>query len=218
MKDKVTPTQRMLNIWALVLIVWALYRANFKMPDWFDEFLAKPMVFILPVYYYIKTSEKKSFLASTWFHGKSIVKDIVEGIVIGGVFFASAILAQFMKYHRLMPKLSDGGESGLPIIVAMAFATAISEEILSRGFVLKRLYEASKNLYTSIFFSSILFFFLHIPILFASGKMGGNMLLVVIMTDMLLSVITSFVYLQRKSLVLPIFIHAFYNLSIILFI
>ncbi len=218
MKDKVTPTQRMLNIWAIILIIWALYRANFKMSDVFDEFIAKPMVFILPVAYYIRTVEKKRFFPAVWFHGKSVANDLLEGLIIGGIFFASAILAHFLKYKTLIPTTTDAGGNSMPVIITLAFATAVSEEILSRGFVLKRLYEESKNLYTSIFYSSLLFFFLHIPILFTSSKVSGNMLLVVMVTDILLSIISSFVYLQKKSLILPILIHAFYNLAIILFI
>ena len=59
MKSKATPTQKALNLWAVVLIVWAIYRAKFKLPEWFDEFVAKPIVFVLPVYYYIQKIEKK---------------------------------------------------------------------------------------------------------------------------------------------------------------
>jgi membrane protease YdiL (CAAX protease family) len=99
-----------------------------------------------------------------------------------------------------------------------ALATGISEEILSRGFVLKRLYEDSKNILTSSFFASILFFFLHVPILFTNIKLTGNLLLFFMVTDIILSLFNSFVFLIRKSLFLPIFIHALYNITLLLFI
>jgi membrane protease YdiL (CAAX protease family) len=100
----------------------------------------------------------------------------------------------------------------------MALMTGISEEILSRGFVLKWLYAESKNIYTASFFASILFFFLHVPILFTNLKLTGNLLLMFMAMDMILSLVNSFVFLERKNLVLPILIHTFYNLSIILFL
>ena len=63
MKDKkVTPTQKALNLWAVILIVWSVYRTYFKLPEWFDEFVAKPVVFVLPVLVYIKSVEKKEIL------------------------------------------------------------------------------------------------------------------------------------------------------------
>ena len=66
MKDKkaVTPTQKALNLWAVILIVWSVYRTYFKLPEWFDEFVAKPAVFVLPVFVYIKWVEKKEILSS----------------------------------------------------------------------------------------------------------------------------------------------------------
>ena len=65
MKQKTSPTQKALNVWAIVLIIWALYRAKFRtdLPIWFDEFIAKPAVFILPIYYYISRYEKKNFFS-----------------------------------------------------------------------------------------------------------------------------------------------------------
>ena len=60
MKSKVTATQRALNLWAVILIIWSVYRAKFRLPEWLDEFIAKPLVFILPVYYYIRKIEKKT--------------------------------------------------------------------------------------------------------------------------------------------------------------
>ena len=104
----------------------------------------------------------------------------------------------------------------LLMYVLISFASSFTEEALSRGFVLKRMYEESRNPFTAIFFSSFLFFFLHIPILFTSNLYGID-LLKVMMTDLLLSFAVSFAYLERKSLLVPILIHAFYNLSIYLF-
>lgn len=220
MREKITPTQKALNIWAIILIIWAIYRAKFRMPDWFDEFIAKPLVFIFPVYYYINRVEKKDFLDDVYLKTKKFVFDILLGLLIGGGFFLISILANYLKFHKLFlfNQQNQLGFQGLLMVMLMAIATGISEEILSRGFVLKRLYEESKNVFTSSFFASILFFFLHVPILFTNMKISGNILLMFMATDMILSLVNSFIFLERKSLILPILIHAFYNLSIILFI
>lgn len=218
MADKqVSPTQRVLNVWAVILIIWSIYRANLHLPEWFDEFIAKPTVFILPVFYYISVVEKKEFFSSLWFSTKKIFGDIVWATIIGSVFFGSILFANFLKAKQI----GFNGSYGLLqliLIILMALATAASEEILSRGFVLKRLYEDSKNIYTSSFFASVLFFFLHVPMLFTNIRFTGNLILLFMATDMILSLVNSFAFLQRRSLIVPILIHAFYNLSIILFI
>ncbi len=187
------------------------------MPDWFDEFIAKPIVFIVPVYYFIEKYEKKEFFSYLYLKVKTFWADVGLGIVIGAVFFLSAILANLVKLKKFV-LLPNASPTSLILTVTIAVATGISEEILSRGFVLKKLYEESKNIYTSSFFASILFFFLHVPILFTNYKLTGNMILLVMFTDLILSLVNSFIFLERKSLVLPILIHAFYNLALVLFV
>lgn len=221
MKQKTSPTQRVLNTWAIVLIIWSIYRAKFQtnLPLWFDEFIAKPLVFLMPVYYFITRLEKKDFFEGIDFKSKVKFGDVVLGTVIGLFFFASGLLSNYVKYGKLAP--SPDASLSVNMIVLYVFvslATAISEEVLSRGFVLKRLFEDSKNLITSSFLASILFFFLHVPILFTSQKIVGFLLLRVMVTDMILSLAISILYLQRRSLIIPILIHAFYNMSIYLFL
>lgn len=222
MKDKTTskvsPTQRALNVWAVILIIWSIYRANIRMPDWFDEFIAKPIVFILPVYYYLSHVDKKNFFQAIWFKPKQLLRDIAYGVGIGVIFFITSIAANYVKFHKLLHISGSLTLQGIGHITILAVATGISEEILSRGFVLKKLYEESKNVYTSSFFASILFFFLHVPILFTTAKISGNTLLLFMATDLILSLVNCFIYLDRKSLVVPILIHAMYNIALAFFV
>ena len=48
--------------------------------------------------------------------------------------------------------------------------------------------------------------------------MTGTVILQVMMTDIALSVVVSVLYLQRRSLLLPIIIHAFYTFSLTFFL
>jgi len=218
MRKGASATQKALNLWAIILIVWSIYRANLKMPDWFDEFLAKPLIFILPVYYYITKIEKKNFFREILVEKKQIVKDLLLGFAIGLIFVFSAILGNFIKYKRIVLFSTPASIQSVLFFLLIALATGISEEVLSRGFVLKKLYEESKNILTSSFFASLLFFFLHVPILFTNIKISGGLLLLFMVTDISLSLVLSFIFISRKSLILPILVHAFYNLAIILFI
>jgi len=219
-KKPVSPTQKVLNLWAVILIIWSVYRAKFFMPEWFDEFIAKPLVFVLPVYLYIKKVEKKDFLPSILLTTKNIFKDIYLAIIIGFVFALSAFFSNYLKHGGFLfnATVIYSTSQKLSTYFFIASATGFSEEILSRGFILKRLYEESGNLYTSSFISSILFFILHIPILFTNLKLTGGLLLLFMITDLILSLANSFIFLERKSLILPILIHAFYNLAVILYV
>jgi hypothetical protein len=78
--------QKALNVWALILIFWSLYRANFQMPDWFDEFIAKPIFFILPVYFYLTKVEKVNFFSGLDWKLKTTGKNLLIGLAVGGFF------------------------------------------------------------------------------------------------------------------------------------
>lgn len=218
MKSKTTPLQKALNLWAVILIAWSIYRTYFKMPEWFDEFIAKPLVFVLPVIYYIKKIDKQNVLSSLYISlkPKKLFQDFLYAVGIGIIFFIITSLAYFIKSGKFISFNYNISSANILLIIITALATGITEEILSRGFVLKKLYEESKNPFSSTFFSSILFFFLHVPILFSNAKIGGNLLLVFLATDLLLSMINGLIFIERKSLVVPIFLHAFYNIIIAL--
>ncbi|MBI5123211.1 CPBP family intramembrane metalloprotease [Candidatus Roizmanbacteria bacterium] len=219
MKDKkVTPTQRALNLWAVILILWSIYRTYLKLPEWFDEFIAKPLVFVLPVFIYIKWVEKKGILSSLFINKnfKNFVKEFSISLGVGLILLLTALLSVYLRFKKIELFGNFPSFNQLTLIFITALATGITEEILSRGFVLKRLYEESKNAYSSTFFASILFFFLHVPILFASNKINGSMLLVFMVTDLLLSMVTGLIMIQRKSLTVPILIHTFYNVVVAL--
>ena len=165
-KEKaISPLQRSLNVWAIILIVWSFYRFKFQLPEWFDELVAKPLVFVVPVYYYITHFEKRSFLEAVWFDRKKVLSDLISALGIGVLFIIAALLANYVN-DRVFPALP----ANIGLIVLLSLATGITEEILSRGFLLKKLYEDSKNIYIASLNGSILFFVLHIPILFTNPK------------------------------------------------
>lgn len=216
MKEKTSPVQKALNLWAMILIVWAIYRAKFTMPEVFDEFIAKPLVFVLPVIYYIKNIDKKPIFKSLYLNFKIniIIRDLFHSLLVGGAFAVAIFLAFYIREKKIILLDNFPGISYFLVMFFTALATGLTEEILSRGFILKKLYEESKNIYSSTFFASVLFFFLHVPMLFTDPKINGSILLMFMTIDLLLSMINGIIFLWRKSLIAPILIHTFYNLII----
>lgn len=217
MRKDISHTQKVLNLWAIVLIAWSIYRMKFgvSLPLLVDEFIAKPLIFVLPVYLFITNVEKADFFKGLDLKFSRLFTDIILGVGIGAVFFLTGMLGNIVKFKTFWPTLQViFSQENTAVYIFAALATGITEEILSRGFVLKRLYAESKNMLTSSFLASVLFFFLHIPILFSSEKIIGIVLLRIMIMDLILSLAVSFIYLERKSLILPILIHAFYTLSI----
>lgn len=219
MTEKKDSLQKALNFWAIILIIWSFYRLNFQFSIWFDEFIAKPLIFILPVYYYIVNIEKKRFFQTLSWKLTIRFSEYLFILGLGSLILFSGLLGKIVRSGSAQNTL-DWSYKLFPflLLVIIAMASAVSEEILSRGFVLRKIYSDSKNIWKSSFFASILFFFLRIPILFTAANISGNLILTVMMTDMIFSMVASLLYLTQKNLTYPILIHAFYNVSILLFI
>ncbi len=220
MKQEVSPVQKVLNTWAIVLILWSAYRVYFgtELPIWFDELIAKPLIFLIPIYLYITHFERKNLLKSLDLWNKETRSGVLFGGAVGGLFLLIGGIIYTLS-HPLSPSSFSLHILGTVLgYIAIAFATSFSEELLSRGFVLKRLYEESKHSWMSVLFASFLFFFLHIPMLLTHPDLQGSVLLQVMMTDILLSLTVSTLYLYKRSVWTPIVIHACYSLSLYLFL
>ncbi|MCX7996240.1 MAG: CPBP family intramembrane metalloprotease [Patescibacteria group bacterium] len=215
--SKVTPTQRMLNVWAVVLILWAFYRYYFQndLPIWIDEFVAKPLLFLLPVYYYVSRVELKPFWSSLGVTLRHWRFDLGLGVVVGTIFLIMGVLANLMQHGTVLspkPRFLDDFTPGF--LVAVSFASAVWEELLMRGFQLKRLFEEKKMLFRPVLLNCFLYFFLHIPILFTSEQITGYMILQVLAMDVMFSLVVGLLFYPKRSVLLPVFVHFFYNLSL----
>jgi membrane protease YdiL (CAAX protease family) len=58
----------------------------------------------------------------------------------------------------------------------------------------------------------------HVPILVTSLKFQGPTLILFFFTTIVIAVINSVIYLQTKSLVGPILVHFFWNMTVALFL
>lgn len=208
----------MYQLWGWIVIVWALYRYFFHLPEWADEFIFKPLVFIFPVIWYVRTREKRH-LESIGITTKNIFTSIYIGLGIGFLFAIEGIVSNVLKYGRveLLPNTAFE-QFGIGMMLLLSIATAVSEEVLSRGFVFSRLLENTKSLSYSVFMSSVMFVFLHIPILVTGLKLHGVTLVLFFITDIVLAIANSLLFYKTRSLVAPILVHLFWNMTVALYL
>lgn len=207
----------MLNAWAIVLIIWALYRYYFKedLPIWIDEFIAKPIIFLLPVHYYVTNVERKPLWQSLGVTLRHWRFDLGLGFLVGSILLVTGAFANYYRYGTILaPEPRFLNDYPMGILAGVAIASAVWEELLMRGFQLKRLFEEKKSLLQPILLNCFLYFFLHIPILFTSAHITGYTILQVLAMDVVFSVMVGLLFYVKRSVLLPITIHFFYNLSL----
>lgn len=205
------------RLWAWILLAWALYRYFIHLPEWADEFIFKPIVFVLPVIWYVRKIEKQT-LATIGLTTKNLFTSIYIGLGFGIIFAIEGLVTHAIKYGKLdVNPIAAFQQYGFYLII-ISVATAFSEELLSRGFVFNRLLEKTKSLPWSAILSSLMFMALHIPILVTSNKLTGMTLVLFFVTDFVLALANSLLYYNTGSLVAPILVHVFWNMTVALYL
>lgn len=217
-KSSVSVVESTYRVWGWIVLAWALYRYFFRLPEWADEFIIKPLVFVLPVLWYVIRREKRG-LTSLGLTGKNLFPSIYIGLGFGFVFALEGLVANAIKYGRLqiMP-IAAFQQYGMGMLLLLSAATAFSEELLSRGFVFSRLLEGKKGLVYATLLSTLMFVVLHIPILAFSLKLQGLALLLFFVTDFVLGLANSLLLYNTGSLVAPILVHVFWNMTVALYL
>ncbi|PJE62807.1 hypothetical protein COU88_02980 [Candidatus Roizmanbacteria bacterium CG10_big_fil_rev_8_21_14_0_10_39_6] len=198
--------ERLLTVWGIIVISWSFFRAYTQIPLWVSEFIAKPFIFIGPVYFYMKRFEPKgSFIRSIGFRGKNILKEFLLAIVL--VFILVVVGFFSLSKSSLLSLATIQVQWGKFLLVAaLALATALSEEIVGRGFLFQHLFKYSKSFFISFFLSMLLFFILYLPGVLTSGT-GGGILLLSFALNIIMTTISVVLYTLRGNLLLPIAVH-----------
>jgi len=205
------------RIWAWILLVWSLYRYFFKLPEWTDEFILKPLIFVGPVLWYVRKYEKRP-LSSIGITGKNFFKGLYTGLGFGVLFAIEGMIANTLKYGKLQTNpIAAFQEYGFFLLI-LSLATAFSEEILNRGFIFSRIHEKTKNLPYASLISAILFTLLHVPILVTTLKYHGITLVMFFATGFVLAMANSAIYYYTGSLLAPILVHLFWNMTVALYL
>ncbi|MBI3577282.1 CPBP family intramembrane metalloprotease [Candidatus Gottesmanbacteria bacterium] len=218
MTKKTTTLEPVYQLWGWILLGWSLYRYFLKLPEWVDEFIAKPLVFVGPVLWYVVNKEKKR-LESVGLTTKNFFPSLYAGIGLGFLFALEGIVANAIKYGKLnIVPIAALQQYGLIALLLLSVATAFSEELLNRGFLFNRILEKSKSAPYAALVSTILFVLLHVPILVTSLKLQGITLVLFFVTDVVLGLATSVLFYRFRSLVAPILIHVFWNMTVALYL
>ncbi len=213
----VTHLDPIYRLWAWILLVWSLYRYFFKLPEWADEFIFKPLVFVAPVLWFVLKKEKRS-LQSLGITSKRLFTSLYIGLGFGLVFALEGLAANAIKYGGLrVNPIAAFRQYGF-LLILLSLATAFSEELLSRGFIFNRIHEKTKNLPYASFISTILFVLLHVPILVTTLKFQGVTLILFFATDFILGMANSVLFYNTGSLVAPILVHIFWNMTVALYL
>jgi len=205
------------QLWGWILLVWGLYRYFLRLPEWADEFIFKPLVFVVPVIWYVRNIERRD-LESIGITFKNFFNSVYIGLGFGMVFAIEGLVAHAIKYGKLdVNPIAAFQQYGF-FLILVSFATAFCEEVLNRGFLFNRIYEKTQNVLKAATIGAIMFVFLHIPILVTANRLQGSTLIMFFVTDVILAYANSMLFLNTGSIVAPILVHIFWNMTVALYL
>lgn len=197
-----------------LIIVWAFYRFLFQLPDNIEEFVVKPVIWLLPLVYILH--KEREGLASLGITLKNLFPAIYLSLGLGSVFVIEGLLTNYLKYGYLNFAANIGN---LPLMssLGLSFATAFSEETAFRGYIYGRLASVVRGDWVANIIQTILWTAIHIPIAFFIWGYTLPQGIVYLGVTAIFGLGSAFIFGRTKNVFGSIFLHVLWEWPIILF-
>jgi membrane protease YdiL (CAAX protease family) len=154
-----------------------------------------------------KNEKGKNFLAQIGFPKKGYFREIILTLFLMAFVMGFGLLSLYTGSDVKIVFLNKFDFAKLGTILALALASAVSEEVVGRGFLFNYLHKYSKSFFMALFISSTLFFILYLPGALTLNLSGPDLLLNLVL-NFTLSFITGIAYYMRKNILPSIGMHA----------
>ena len=198
-------------VFLFILVSWTIYRYFFFPPEWVDEFIAKPLLQILPVILTVVFLEKRP-LSSLSIGSKKPLLHIGIGFGVGVVLVADSLFMQKMKGVSISVHVE---QLILPFFVSLA--TGFSEELVFRGYFAKRISELIENQYIANTIQTLLFVLIHVPIMIFVLQYTLSDSLLYCVQLFVLGFVYGYIFLETDSIIATIIPHTLWNFANVIF-
>ncbi len=199
---------------AYLLIVWGLYRFLFKLPDDVEELVVKPILWLLPVFYFL--AKEKSRISSLGITIKNLFPAVYFSLGLGAFFVIEAIFINFVKYKGFDFSANLGNTPFLTSL-GLSFVTAVVEEITFRGFIFNRVWHALGGEWTANILTSLTWGLVHVPVTFFVWKLDASSAVTYLLLTSIFGIGSAFVFARTRNVLSSILLHVLWAWPIILF-
>lgn len=204
-------------LYTFLLLVWGLYRFLFRLPEYIEEIVLKPIIWLGPVMWYLY--KEKTNLSSVGWSVKNLFKNVYLGIGWGVVFGFLGILTHLFKYRgfSFLKTVSLATPDLFLIAFGLSFITAISEETVFRGFLFNRLWQVFSDEWLANLISALAWVLIHVPVGIFILHYSPPQMFVFLGLNFIFGVGAAFVFARTRTVVAPILLHVLWGWPIILF-
>lgn len=199
---------------AYLLIVWGFYRFLFRLPEEIEELLIKPLLWLLPVFYFMR-KEKTSF-SSLGITTRNLFPSLYLSLGLGAFFALEGVLVNVIKYNQIMFD-ANIGQTALLISLGISFATAVSEELAFRGYLFTRMSYALGSEIKSNLVTSFVWGLIHLPISFLWHELSVSGIAGFFLLTTIFGIGSAFIFSKTRNIFSSILLHVFWSWPIVLF-
>jgi membrane protease YdiL (CAAX protease family) len=199
---------------AFLLVVWGFYRLIFRLPEEIEELFIKPVVWLLPVFYFLRKEGKG--ISSLGFTLKNLFPAVYFSLGLGFIFIFESLLINYLKYGSFNFAANIGDK---PFFTALflSFATAFSEEVTFRGYLFNRVWLALKNEALANISTSLIWALIHVPVVVFVWKFNLSASILYLFLTTIFGIGSAFVFARTKNIVSSILLHVLWEWPLILF-
>ena len=211
--------RRALMVYAVIFILWGLYRLLFRFPVFIEELVFKPIIFLLPVFSVLAGEGKswRSFAKSFGLNKQGISLSIYYGLTLGVVYIMAVRLGGYVFSQQPTDHQFSISTAGFMNLVLLSLVTASWEQLVFSGFLLLRFMRALNDEWASASLSALLFTLLHLPILVFETPAPFVLTAIQLLLFFLVGFGNAVLMLRTRNILAPILSHTFWAMAVGLF-
>jgi hypothetical protein len=213
-KNQLTVWHEVIAVYAVVFLVWGIYRWLSPFSLWFEELVLKGLVFGLPAVW-MGIRRHGWSLVSMGLTSQRLFKSVYLGLGLGLSLGLVGELGNYFRYGQI--QFSDYGLTSEMVggFLLLALVTAFWEGLFFYGYALQMINTVSSEL-VSITTIGFLYMLIHIPGQLHQQLTGGEMIKALILL-LTLGIANSILMLRMKNLAAPILTQVVWGVTIFLF-
>lgn len=205
-----------LLLFLIILFGWGFYRYFFHLPEWADELIFKPLIWLAPTIFLVKVVEKE-LLTTLGLSKKKFLKNCIVGILFGLLLSVEVILTKKFKYGSITFNPEGLTNPAIILAAALSLATGFAEELTFRGYIMTRLQRVMKSELLAIVLSTLLFVIVHLPNIIFVLKYSPYDSFTYGLVIFVAGAADAFIFARTGTLVAPTLSHAVWNFSTSMF-